>query len=92
MVWRLDGKILVVVFIDGKIKLFDIENVECVYKIEIELMFMFLDWIEEGKEKVLNDELVEKNLLFFVEKLEFYLFLIFYLLKFIGVLFYKEVL
>lgn len=94
MVWRLDGKILVVVFNDGKIKFFDIENVECIYKIEIELIFLFMDWIEEGKEKVLigDCEMFLKNLFFFVEKLEFYFFLFLYLLKFVGVLFLKEIL
>lgn len=89
--WRPDGKILAVAFIDGKIKLFDIENAECVHKTEIESTPMSLDWIEEGKEKVSNDESAEKNLPFFVEKSELYLPSISHLPKSTGALFYKEV-
>ena len=88
--WRPDGKILAVAFSDGKIKLFDIENAECVYKTEIESTPMCLDWIEEEKEKVLSDGSSDKNLPFFVEKSELYLPSLSHLPKSTGALFSKE--
>lgn len=87
--WRPDGKILAVAFNDGKIKLFDIENAECVHKTKIESTPTALDWIEEEKEKVSNDETPE-NLPFFVEKSELYLPSLSHLPKSTGALFSKE--
>lgn len=88
--WRPDGKILAVAFNDGKIKLFDIENAECIHKTEIESTPTALDWIEEEKEKVSNCETSEKNLPFFVEKSELYLPSLSHLPKSTGALFSKE--
>lgn len=89
--WRPDGKILAVAFNDGKIKLFDIENAECIHKTDIESTPTSLDWIEEEKEKVSTDETSEKNVPFFVEKSELYLPSLSHLPKSTGALFSKEV-
>ena len=90
--WRPDGKILAVAFNDGKIKLFDIENAECIHKTEIESTPSSMDWIEEGKEKVSTGdrETSLKNLPFFVEKSELYLPSLSHLPKSAGALFSKE--
>lgn len=88
--WRPDGKILAVTFNDGKIKLFDIENAECIHKTEIESTPTSLDWIEEGKKKVSTGETPLKNLPFFVEKSELYLPSLPHLPKSAGALFSKE--
>ena len=69
--WRPDGKILAVAFNDGKIKLFDIENAECVHETEIETAPTSLDWMEEKTNIV--DETIQRDMRIFIEKSDLYL-------------------
>ena len=87
--WRPDGKILAVAFSDGAIKLFDIENAECVHKTKIETAPTSLDWIEEQKNNM-GDETVQNDVRIFVEKSDLYLPSLSHLPKSTGALFSKE--
>ena len=87
--WRPDGKILAVAFSDGAIKLFDIENAECVHKTQIETAPTSLNWIEEQKNNM-GDETLLKDMHIFVEKSNLYLPSLSHLPKSTGALFSKE--
>ena len=87
--WRPDGKILAVAFNDGKIKLFNIENAECVHETKIETKPTSVDWMEQ-KKKILADETFQEDTCIFVEKSELYLPSLLHLPKSAGALFSKE--
>lgn len=87
--WRPDGKILAVAFSDGKIKLFDIENAECIHKTEIQTTPTSLDWIEE-QANISPDQTFQNDTRIFVEKSELYLPSLSHLPKSTGALFSKE--
>lgn len=84
--WRPDGKILAVAFSDGKIKLIDIENAECVHQAQVQTIPTSLDWIEEQK----CDAADIKKTSMFVEKSNLYLPPLSHLPKSTGALFSKE--
>ena len=87
--WRPDGKILAAAFNDGKIKLFDIENAECVHETEIESTPTSIDWVEEEKNN-LADETLQTDMRIFIEKSDLYLPSLSHLPKSTGALFSKE--
>ena len=84
--WRPDGKILAIAFNDGKIKLIDIENAECVHQAQVQTVPASLDWTEQQR----NDAADIKDTRIFFEKSNLYLPSLSHLPKSTGALFSKE--
>lgn len=68
MAWRPDGKLLSVGYKDGTIKLFDVENAECVHSCSINSTPTCMDWIESEKDSSVRKDIDKQP--FNVEKAE----------------------
>ena len=89
--WRPDGKILAVGFTDGAIKLFDVENAECIHKSDTGSMSTSMEWVKEETDYLTDGTSTNsRSLPFFVEKCESYLPRLPHLPKSGGALFSKE--
>ena len=86
--WRPDGKVLAVAFNNGKVKLFNIENAECIHETKIEMTPTFTEWMEEAKNSTGEETFL--NSIIFEEKSELYLPSLLHLPKSTGALFSKE--
>ncbi|XP_020895614.1 anaphase-promoting complex subunit 4 [Exaiptasia diaphana] len=60
MAWRPDGKLLSVGYKDGAMKLFDVENGECVHTCNIGEIPTCMDWVEHEKDSNLRKD-IEKQ-------------------------------
>ena len=87
LAWRPDGKVLAVGYVDGTIKLYDIENSDCIHKLSVGAKPSCMDWMEEEKKDVGNDS---SDLGLFVEKADLYLPPLPHLHKTGGAVFSKE--
>ncbi|KAK3739003.1 hypothetical protein QZH41_001569 [Actinostola sp. cb2023] len=60
MAWRPDGKLLCVGYKGGAVKLFDVENGECVHSCTIRETPSCMDWIEQEKDSGVRED-IEKQ-------------------------------
>ena len=88
LAWRPDGKLLAVGYESGNVKLFDIENAECIHTCSIDHKVVFMDWIEEEKLKSNGEN--EYGEAFYEERAGVYLPVLPQLPKTGGALFSKE--
>ena len=85
--WRPDGKLIAVGFDDGSIKLFDIENAECIHTCKVSPKIVFMDWMEAVKSDS-SEESEDRSL--YEERASVYLPALPQLPKAGGALFSKE--
>ena len=88
LAWRPDGKVLAVGYSDGTIKLYDIENADCIHKFDIGAKPSCMDWMEGETQK--SEDGDENLSQFFVEKSQLYLPPLPHLPKTGGAVFSKE--
>lgn len=86
--WRPDGKLIAVGFENGNIKLFDIENAECIHTSTVNRKILCMDWAKEEKPKSSDDTQNQRS--FYEENAAVYLPTLPQLPKTGGALFSKE--